>query len=60
MTLQRLRSMILLPKVIRKTNLVILEAAKTTYALILTLFTQKDTDIEVCKILIQPLFVRHR
>ena len=31
----------------------------TTYALILILITQKYTDIDVCKILIQPLFVRH-
>ena len=33
--------------------------ANTTYALILTLFSQGYTDIEVCKILFQPLFVRH-
>ena len=41
------RSMILLPKVFRKTNLVNLEAANTTYALILILTTQKYTDIDM-------------
>ena len=56
--LQRLRSMTLLPKTFRKTYLVILEAANTTYAPILILTTQKYTDIDVRKILIQPLFVR--
>ena len=40
-TLQRLRSTIVLPKLFRKTNLVILEAANTTYGLILTLMTEK-------------------
>ena len=51
--------MILLPKIFRKPNLVILEAAHTTYALIQIQITQKYTEIDVCKILIQPLFVRH-
>ena len=54
-TLQRLRSTILLPKLFHKTNLVIPEAANTTYALILILNTQKYKDIDVCKILFQPL-----
>ena len=53
--LQRLRATILLPKLIRKTNLVILEAANTTYVLILILITQTYTDIDVCKSLFQPL-----
>ena len=45
-TLQRLRSMILLPRRFRKTNLVILEAENTTYTLILIPITQKYTDID--------------
>ena len=53
--LQRLKSTILLPKTFRKTYLVILQAANTFYALILILITQKYTDIDVNKILIQPL-----
>ena len=56
-TLQRLRSTILLPKLFRKTNLVLLEAANTFHVLILHLTTQKYTDIIVCKIFFQPLFV---
>ena len=56
-TLQHLRSMTLLPNLFRKLNLVLLEAANTTYALILILITQKCTDIDVCKTLFQPLFV---
>ena len=58
-TLQRLRSTILLSKLPCRMNLVILEAATTTYALILTLSTQKNAETDVCKILIHPLFVRH-
>ena len=58
-TLQGLRLTILLPKLFRKTNLVFLEEAKTTYALILTLITQKYTNIDMCKRLIQLLFVSH-
>ena len=56
-TLQRLRSMIFVPKLFRKTHLVILEAANTNYALIPTLITQKYTDIDMCKLLFlfQPL-----
>ena len=54
-TLQRLRSMTLLPKIPRKTYLVILEAANTTYALILILITQNFEVIDVCKNLIKPL-----
>ena len=54
-TLQHLRSTILLPKLFRETNLVILEAANTAHALILILIFQKYTDIDVCKILFQPL-----
>ena len=50
-----MRSTILLLKIFRKTNLVILEAAKIIFALILNLITQKYTDIEVCKFLFQPL-----
>ena len=57
--IQRLRSTNLLSKIFRKTNLVILEEANTTYALILILITQNYTDTEVCKFLIQPFFVRH-
>ena len=56
-TIQRLRSTILLPNVFRKTNLVVLEAAKTFYTPIPTLTTQKNTDIDDCKVLLQPLFV---
>ena len=52
-TLQRLKSTILLPKFFRKMILVILQAANTT------LNTQKNTHIDVCKILFQPFFVRH-
>ena len=55
-TLQRLRSMILLSKLFRKTNLVTLEAANTTYAPILTQITQKYTDIDVCKNFFQAPF----
>ena len=33
--------------------------ANTIYALILILITQNYTDIDACKFLIQPLFVRH-
>ena len=40
-TLQRLKSTTLLLRIVRKTNLVSLEAADTTYALIQILFTQK-------------------
>ena len=58
-TLQRWRSMILLPKCFRKTNLVILDAANTTYALIPILITQNYTNIDVCKIIFQPRLVRH-
>ena len=54
--LQRLRSTILLPQIFRKTNLVILEAANKTCALIITLITQKNTDINVCKKFIPALF----
>ena len=57
--LQRLRSMILLPKRPRKTYLVILEAAIITYALILLLITQNYTDIDVRKNLFKPLFMRY-
>ena len=57
--LQHLRSMILLLKIFREPNLVILEEAHTTYALIQTLNTQKYTDIDVRKISIQSLFVRN-
>ena len=39
-----------------KTNLVILEAANTTYALIPTLITQKYTVIDVCKNFIHAPF----
>ena len=53
--LQRLKSTILLPKLFRKSNLVILEEANTTYALILILITQNYTDIDVRKKPIQPL-----
>ena len=52
-----LEIMILLPKTFRKTNLVILEAANTTYALIQILITQKYTDINLCKVLFEPLCV---
>ena len=56
-TLQHLSSTILLPRIFIRTNLVFLEAAKTTYTLILLLITQKQTDIDVCKILTQlPLY----
>ena len=58
-TLQRLRSTILLPNIFRNLSLVIIEAANTTHALSLTLTTQKYTDIDVCKILFQHLFVCH-
>ena len=54
-TLQRLRSTILLPQLIRKIDLVNLVPANTTYALILTLITQTYTDIDLCKMLFQPL-----
>ena len=54
-TLQRLRSTILLSKLLRKTNLVSLEAANTIYALILILNCRKYTDIDVCKNLFKPL-----
>ena len=47
--------MILLPKSFREMTLVILEAANTTYNLTLMLITQKHTNIDVCKILFQPL-----
>ena len=53
--LQRLRSTMLLLNVFRKMSLVFLEAANTTYALILTLTSQRYADIVVCKILFQPL-----
>ena len=53
-TLERLRSTILLPKLFRKKNLIFIEAANTTYALILIIITQKYTDFDVCKILFQP------
>ena len=53
-TLQSLRATIVLPKNIPQKK-VILEAAKTTYALFLTLFTQKYTENDMCKILFQPL-----
>ena len=52
--LQRLKPTILLPGIIRKTNLVILEAADTIYVPIQILIIQKYTDIDVCKILFQP------
>ena len=58
-SLQRLKPTILLLKTFRKTNLVILEAVIAIYALIRILNTQKNTDIDVCKSLIQSLFVRH-
>ena len=51
--------MILLLKTFREPNLVIVEEAHRTYALIQTLNTQKYTDIDVRKISIQPLFVRN-
>ena len=51
-TFQRLISTILLLKLFRKTNLVILEAVNTTSALILT--TQKHTEIYVCRNLFSP------
>ena len=47
--------MILLVKSFRKSNLLILEAVNTTYALTLILITQKHTDIDVPKISFQPL-----
>ena len=53
-TLQPLRSTILLSKLFSKANLVIIEAATTIYTLILTLMTQKFTDIDVCKIYSSP------
>ena len=56
-TLQRSRSMTLLPKISHKTNLFYLVAAVTIYALIVILITQKCTDIDVCKKLFKPLFV---
>ena len=56
-TLQCLRSAILLPKKFRDTNLVILEATNTTCVLILIIITQKYTDIKVCKNLFKPLFL---
>ena len=58
-TLQCLRSTILLQKISRKTDLVIFEAADTTYALTQILITQRYTDIDECKIFFKPLFVRH-
>ena len=42
------------PKLFRKTNLVILEAASTTYALVLTLITENFSENVVCKFLFQP------
>ena len=56
--LQPLESTIPLLKIFLKPNLFILEAAITIYALILILITQNYTDTDVCKSLIQPLFVR--
>ena len=53
-TLQRLRSTILPQKFFRKTKLVILETAKTTYTLTLILITQQYTDTDVRKSLFQP------
>ena len=47
--LQRLTATILQLKVFTKRNLITLEAANTTYAPIPILFTQKYTDIDVCK-----------
>ena len=58
--LQLLRSTMLLLKIFHKTNLVIidiLEAVNTTYALILNLITQKNTDIDVRKNLCRPFRV---
>ena len=55
--LQRLITTILLPKIFRKTNLVILEAADSTYALIQILTTQNYTDTDLCKKFFKPLFV---
>ena len=49
-TLQSLRSTILLSKLFRKTNLEFLEEANTTYALILILITQINTDTDVSKL----------
>ena len=56
--LQPLESTTPLLKIFLKMNLVILEAANTIYALILIPITQNSTDTDVCKSLIQPLFVR--
>ena len=58
-TPQSLRSTILPQKIFRKTNLVILEAANITYALILIPITQKYIDVEVRKNLFKPIFVRY-
>ena len=55
-TLQYLRSTILLSKLFLKKDVVILEAANTTHALILALITQKNTDSYVCKNLSKLLF----
>ena len=54
-TLQRLRSTIRLSELPRKLNLVILEVANTTYAPILILITQKYIEIDVWKVLFQPI-----
>ena len=51
---QRLKSTILLPNLFHKMNLIVPEAANTTYALTLALITQKYTDIDLWKILFQP------
>ena len=53
------KSTIVLLNLSRKRNLVFLEEASTTYALILIIITPNYTAIDVCKFLIQPLFVRH-
>ena len=54
-TLQHLRLTILLSKIFRETNLVILEEANTTYGLDLIIITQNYTDIDVRKILFHPV-----
>ena len=53
--LRQFKLMILLPKLVRKTNLVSLEAVNRTWALILILTAQKYTGIDVCKNLFQSL-----
>ena len=58
-TLQRWRSTILLPKLTRETNLAFLEDSNTTYALILSLISQRYTDTDVCLNFIPALFVCH-